>query len=241
MADQKITALTSLAQADIVSGTDVLPIVDVGAPSVTKKATPQAVVGASVNDLAQTWNAAGTTFTAIKMNATDTASAAGSLLLDLQVGSASQFKVGKSGIVTAKAQVGTITNDNAAAGQIGEIVEATVLVGSAVALTSGTSVDVTSISLTAGDWDVWGNVAFSLGGGTTITALVGWINSASATIPTNPNGGAYAHFGGDARTFPVGCRRISLASTTTIYLTVFAGFAVNTLSSFGYIGARRVR
>jgi len=100
MADQKITALTSLAQADIVSGTDVLPIVDVGSPSVTKKATPKAVVGASVNDLAQTWNAGGTTFTAIKMNATDTASAAASLLLDLQKDGVTQVSVSKSSVIS---------------------------------------------------------------------------------------------------------------------------------------------
>jgi hypothetical protein len=53
-----------------------------------------------ISNLATTWNAAGTTFNAIKMNVTDTASAAGSLLLDLQVGGASQFNVAKTGLVT---------------------------------------------------------------------------------------------------------------------------------------------
>ena len=51
-------------------------------------------------DMAQTWNNAAVTFTAIKANVTDTASAAGSLLMDLQVGGVSQFSVGKGGIVT---------------------------------------------------------------------------------------------------------------------------------------------
>jgi hypothetical protein len=46
--------------------------------------------------LTDTWNAGGTTFTAIKMNVTDTASAAGSLLMDLQVASVSKFSVSKS-------------------------------------------------------------------------------------------------------------------------------------------------
>ena len=55
-----------------------------------------------LSDLTATWNAAGTTFSAIKMNVTDTASAAASLLLDLQVGSASQFRVSKGGRVTAQ-------------------------------------------------------------------------------------------------------------------------------------------
>jgi hypothetical protein len=52
--------------------------------------------------LTATWNASGTTFAAVKMNVTDTASAAGSLLLDLQVGGTSQFKVSKGGRVTAQ-------------------------------------------------------------------------------------------------------------------------------------------
>ena len=52
---------------------------------------------AYIYDLADTWNASGTTFTAIKMNVTDTASAAASLLMDLQVGGVSQFRVNKDG------------------------------------------------------------------------------------------------------------------------------------------------
>lgn len=50
--------------------------------------------------LTDTWNAGATTFTAIGMNVTDTASAAGSSLLDLQVGGVSQFKVSKAGAAT---------------------------------------------------------------------------------------------------------------------------------------------
>ena len=48
----------------------------------------------------QTWNAVGTTFTGIKENITDTASASGSLLADLQVGGVSKFSVTKAGSVT---------------------------------------------------------------------------------------------------------------------------------------------
>lgn len=49
---------------------------------------------------AQTWNAGAQTFTGWKLNVTDTASAAGSLLLDLQVGGSSKFNVDKTGIIT---------------------------------------------------------------------------------------------------------------------------------------------
>lgn len=51
---------------------------------------------ANIYDMADTWNNGATTFTAIKMDVTDTASAAASLLMDLQIGSASNFLVGKN-------------------------------------------------------------------------------------------------------------------------------------------------
>lgn len=53
----------------------------------------------------QTWNAAGVTFTGYKLNITDTASNAGSLLMDLQVGSSSKFKVAKDGSITTESDV----------------------------------------------------------------------------------------------------------------------------------------
>ena len=57
--------------------------------------------------LAQTWNAAGTTFTGLKLNVTDTASASGSLLLDLQVGGVSQAKISKTGGLTLTSGIST--------------------------------------------------------------------------------------------------------------------------------------
>ena len=51
-------------------------------------------------DIAETWNNVSTTFTAIRANVTDTSSAAGSLLMDLQVGGVSQFSMNKSGTLT---------------------------------------------------------------------------------------------------------------------------------------------
>jgi hypothetical protein len=50
-----------------------------------------------VIDLSQTWNAPGVTFTGLKLNITDTNSASGSLLMDLQVAGVSKFSVSKAG------------------------------------------------------------------------------------------------------------------------------------------------
>jgi hypothetical protein len=56
---------------------------------------------AFIYDLSDTWNNAGISFNGIKLNATDTASAAGSKLIDLQINGASKFTVGKTGNVIA--------------------------------------------------------------------------------------------------------------------------------------------
>jgi hypothetical protein len=68
--------------------------------------TAQRQVSTPVLDLTQTWNQVTTTFTGLKVNVTDTNSASGSLLLDLQVGGTSKFSVNKSGNLVA---AGTFT------------------------------------------------------------------------------------------------------------------------------------
>ena len=50
-----------------------------------------------VSNMTVTWTDSGTTYNAVKMNVTDTASNAASLLMDLQVGGTSKFKVPKNG------------------------------------------------------------------------------------------------------------------------------------------------
>lgn len=86
--------------------------VDLASPSAIGSTTPNtgAFTTLSANNgtittsspaltLAQTWNASGTTFTALRVNATDTASASGSLLMDLQVGGSSKLSVRKDSAI----------------------------------------------------------------------------------------------------------------------------------------------
>jgi hypothetical protein len=104
MATKRISQFDALAQVDVDSAADVLPIVDTGAGE-TKKITPKALAGAAMADLIQTWNNVATTFSAIKMDVTDTASAAGSMLINLLVGGAARFQVTKAGAVTAASSI----------------------------------------------------------------------------------------------------------------------------------------
>lgn len=63
-----------------------------------------------INALTDLWNNAGTEYQGISLNVTNSASAADSKLLRLQVGSVDQFSVGKAGVVTA---AGAITSGGA--------------------------------------------------------------------------------------------------------------------------------
>ena len=140
---------------------------------------------------------------------------------------------------------GTTTNDSASAGNVGEVISSSVVVGSAVALTTTVANNVTSISLTAGDWTVCGNVLYSMGGTTTTTVGQAAVSSTSATLPTAPAGGwsefAGATFTGFAPSRDITCHRQSLASTTTLYLVAKSTFATSTLAVYGSLYARRVR
>lgn len=156
---------------------------------------------------------------------------------------------GGSGLTTVAAfgQIpGTATNDSAAAGDVGEYKETVVAAGSAISLSTGTAADVTSVSLTAGDWDVEGIVKFLYAATTTSSALVSWINLTSATYPGSGTGSGFFSVPVTANTgnllgLPTPTLRVSIATTTTVYLGTAATFATSTMTAFGSIRARRVR
>jgi hypothetical protein len=64
----------------------------------------------AISNVTATWNNAGITYNGIKLNVTDTASNTASLLLDLQVGGVSKFKVSKAGVVTPAASIELAAN-----------------------------------------------------------------------------------------------------------------------------------
>ena len=141
--------------------------------------------------------------------------------------------------------VGVTTNSDAAAGDLGEFISSVIPYASRILLSNLTPADVTTISLTAGDWDVWGNTYVIFGGNAVLAA--GWCSLTSATTvdqslwsETTNNGGAIATGGGAfTETFPM--QRFSLAAPATIYLTAMGGFSTSTGAACGGIYARRVR
>ena len=148
---------------------------------------------------------------------------------------------------TTSGIVGTTTNDDTTAGKVGEFITSNIPDGTPVGLTNNTNANVTSIALTAGDWDVWGNVDFQGDNTTTVTYLIGGINTISATRPdssfssssTFPAGSTNFATGRVAFTVPQ--QRLSLSGNQTVYLVAFALFGVATCSVSGNLSARRRR
>lgn len=149
---------------------------------------------------------------------------------------------------------GTPTNDNAIPGDIGEYAQSTIPLGSAVALTTATPANVTSIVLTPGDWDLDGQINFSPAASTSVTQYNASASGTTATLATQPGAGNFAPdstytinqaaqvpvAGFSAATMTV---RVSvpIGASQTVFLVAQATFTVSTLSAFGTIRARRVR
>lgn len=142
---------------------------------------------------------------------------------------------------------GTATNDNASVGKVGEVIAATQPFATAVSLSTTSAANIISISLTAGDWDVTGNVVFEASGSAAPTLVEAWTSTTSASAPGQvANSGGFtrleAAFAANSRqVLSAGSQRFSLGSTTTIYLSALANFSVGSVSGYGYIKARRVR
>jgi hypothetical protein len=137
----------------------------------------------------------------------------------------------------------THTNDNAAVGYLGEFFQSLVASGSAVSLTTTTPANVTSISLSAGDWDVEGNVNVILAAAT-VTLTKGGISTSSATSPADGSevySGVLGTLVSENNGVTLPRKRISLGATTTVYLVAQCNFSAGTVTAFGQINARRVR
>lgn len=136
---------------------------------------------------------------------------------------------------------GTTTNDNAAAGKVGEYIESLKTLTDFPAST--VFGDFTSISLTPGDWDV-SALAQMVSNAATMTS------SFIAISPVSGNDSAQLANGVNLMDFPVvnangsasvPVYRVSLAVTTTIYMKYFAIYTGGPPRARGRLSARRVR
>lgn len=138
-----------------------------------------------------------------------------------------------------------------ASADLGTLVTSSVPVGSAVSLTTATPANITSISLTAGDWDISGVIDFAPAATTSVTNVTTSTSLTSATLSpqTGGNGlGTDATMAwNQAASVPNGLMamevpavRLSITKTTTVWLVAQATFTVSTMTAYGTIRANRV-
>ncbi len=138
---------------------------------------------------------------------------------------------------------GTQTNDSAAAGNIGEYMES--VVASVASAGSGTFGDLTSLTLTPGDWDITGSCYFSGGTGYTV-----WQLGISATSGNSTAGLVLGsnRFVEDLtsgvsleQNLYVPAYRVSIAASTVYYLKFAQTNSGGSAVGSGRLSARRVR
>lgn len=115
-------------------------------------------------ELTQIWNNSSETFTAISMDITDTDSNAGSLLMDLQVGSSTQFSITKDGNATASQFIGN---------------------GSQLTGISSIANGTSNVNIASANGNIQMTVA-----GTEQTRIIGTANATNYITLTGSNGGA---------------------------------------------------
>lgn len=167
---------------------------------------------------------------------------AGGLCLFEIVDNSFQFSRGPIIFGTGGGIQGTTTNDAAASGNIGETLSSAVTIASGTSLTTATNANIRTLSLTAGDWLVSGNINF---GATTatVTGTVGGMTTTSAALPAD---GSEVYSGvqvtllseTDSVTLPP--KRFSVSSTTTVYLVGKSTFSAGSVKAGGSITAIRI-
>lgn len=133
---------------------------------------------------------------------------------------------------------GRVDGAAAAAGVVGEVLSA--VTSAAVSVTSGTPLNVLSLSLPAGEYELESALLVTNSGN--VTALSFGVSSTSAVLPSN-----WYDLYSITTTLAAGnssrqgmSRRLRLSATTTVYLVAQASFT-GTCTAQGYIRAMRVR
>jgi hypothetical protein len=140
--------------------------------------------------------------------------------------------------------VGTTTNNSANAGSVGEEIESVISSASPVALSTTIVNTITTIALSAGDWDVGGEVWINIGtGGATL--MQGAVSAASS-VPLNGTGTGrnllqIAVTASSIQILPLRQARVTLSGSATYFLLASATFPSGTVTAYGNIWARRAR
>lgn len=173
--------------------------------------------------------AAGTILASGGTSANPTFQAASSLGIASTSSSVSQF-------------AGVTNGSSAAAGKVGEYIESLVSTNTALT-TSNVNQNLTSISLTPGDWDVSGNAIFIGGAGAaTYTFIFAGISTTSATagLPIDSIQQALPFPASSNQYMTLPTKRMNITTTTTVFLVGSSIWSAGTMNYQCRLRARRV-
>lgn len=127
----------------------------------------------------------------------------------------------------------------------GDYYAAAVASASAVALTTATAADITSLQLSQGDWECRGAITRKLAATTSVTLLKTSISATSATSGSLDTGtmvqkATAANVMALDNTVLIGPIRLKIAATATYYLVAQDTFTVSTNAGYGQLSCRRV-
>lgn len=150
------------------------------------------------------------------------------------------------GLVAGAGQLlGTNTNDSPCVGCVGERIESVVLSTSPVALTSATSTDLTSITITPGHWNVCGHAFFVASSGSASSRTAVGISQVSATFDGD-HAISYASLNsGPGFNLPSSldapCKVYKATTNTLLYFVVLSIYSGGYNEGSGHFYADRIR
>lgn len=151
---------------------------------------------------------------------------------------------GTNTIPNTVATQGIINGTNATAGNVGEFISSTINSGTPYVATNNNAHDLTTISLTAGDWDLNGNVSFDpVQPGAAIGYIVCWISTVSSSQPDSSLYNSVAYDTGVVTLSGISTPflRLNVTTTTTVYLSFIVQLDSGIANITGGVYARRVR
>lgn len=126
-------------------------------------------------------------------------------------------------------------------GYIGELVSGNRLVGSAISVTNNTATNITSITLTAGTWEITGiGVISGITTGVYVNLTASTTSATQGTLGDNMVQISNTSNSNNNQSLTLAGIPVSSGSSTTYFLTIFANYSVGAATAWGYIRARRV-
>ncbi|HYT41761.1 MAG TPA: hypothetical protein VEP90_05405, partial [Methylomirabilota bacterium] len=227
------------------SGTTTLQASATASGTITIPATTDTLMGKATTDILtnKTYDTAGTG-NVFKINGTGISAITGTGSVVLAI----------SPTITTPGIVGVTNASSATAGNVGEVLSSTLALGSAISVTTDTALNITSLVLTAGDWQVTGSINYLASVNTqTQGAYICSLSTTSATLDlTNGryragNQGNTTYNGTGLSTLltaGIGCGpiRFNVNAPTTVFLVGQSHFATaGTQTAYGTISAVRIR